>query len=173
MLKIDGLLPFLAFTHLTEVNLIAPGGFDLDDDDIKVIAKAWPRVTELTLGSSELELYLHPRLSLYSLISIAEFCPDTCRLWIAVDASVIPPISARGGEEGIRNHSLVTLGVKGSPIESAVDVAAFLSDLFPNIVNIGLYSEFGMQNEETRRTGRLWDEVDDLLSSVSAEHDDA
>lgn len=165
MMTIHCLRPLLAFTNLTRIRLIPPGGFDFDDDDIIILAKAWPQLEDLVLGPI-LEAQHHPRPTLSALVSVAEFCPNISRLSIVIDASTIPSASTRG----IRNHNLVRLGVRGCPIESATDIAAFLADVFPEIEDIGPYFDILVHNEETERVNDLWDEVQYLIPMLSSVH---
>lgn len=175
MMMFDVLKPLLVFTNLTNVTLNPPNGFNFEVQDIEEIAMAWPRVIYLDLGPISIPQD-RSRSSLHSLIPIAKYCTQIFRLSIMVDATNIAPVSMRRMGQGIRNDSLMFLDVRGSPIRSAIEVAAFLSDIFPEIDCISSTSRGVERTEERVRLARIWREVEGLIPVLSSirkqEHDE-
>ncbi|KAH9929297.1 hypothetical protein B0H21DRAFT_712041 [Amylocystis lapponica] len=74
-------------------------------------------------------------VTLEGLVHLARHCPQLSRLVLALDASVIPD-SDRQSEGGLANDSITKLMVRDSSLEDPIAVAAFLSNLFPNLRRI-------------------------------------
>jgi hypothetical protein len=65
----------------------------------------------------------------------------------------------------LRNCSLMLLEVQGSPIENAMDVAAFLSDIFPDIEEIDSMAG-ASQGVDADRSNQTWDEAGAFLPTL-------
>ncbi|KAF7377906.1 hypothetical protein MSAN_00214300 [Mycena sanguinolenta] len=144
---IDGsiVVPLLRFANLTTIYLSPPVGFDLDDTMTLAIARAWPKVRELSLTAST-----HTRcpssISLLGLKAFAEHCHELTSLTITFDASTVPPFD--DSLKTIASQSSLTfLGVEMSSINDPRAVASFLSPCFPKLANIKTYDYW------------LWDEL--------------
>ncbi|KAJ7466160.1 hypothetical protein B0H11DRAFT_59099 [Mycena galericulata] len=127
------LLPLFMFGHLTRVTLSAPVGFDLDDTAAADVARAWPRITYLTLGAIH-SMHVPSRMTLCALLSFAKFCPCLCHLQLQLDATVVPQWDAqKSDKKRPRQKTLTSLDVLGSPVGPPLAVAAFLSSIFSNL----------------------------------------
>ncbi|KAJ7232472.1 hypothetical protein B0H12DRAFT_1145144 [Mycena haematopus] len=113
------LLPLFTLTTLTWVTLAAPVGLDLDDTGAAEIARAWPRIIAF--------LHIAPRTTLRALLAFARLCPNLWRLSL--------PINARSTAAEARptQRSLTFLNVGESPMDTPLEVAAYLSSIFPKL----------------------------------------
>jgi hypothetical protein len=177
IIRATHLKPLFSFRRLTDVYLHPCGFFDLDDADVQSIAMAWPDIQILYLdGKLEgPEGPERPRATLSGLTSFAEHCKKLCNLTIAVDATVIPIL--KPGPK-ISSESLTELHVLHSPIAQPKQVAAFLSDLFPNLLFISnsdrdFRIDQGIDEVEVDED-EMWLEVEELIpvfASVRAQEE--
>ncbi|KAF7333734.1 hypothetical protein MVEN_02329900 [Mycena venus] len=150
------------FTKLGALFLTAPGGFDLDDPSIARLAAAWPNLKNLWLATVPSDV--EPRLTLQSLRSLAEHCPNLRLLHINVDARSIPPT----GPTRVVHYCLTSINVASSPISGAPPVARYISGLFPNVSEITTAREDEdnddaeeiIQNVKAIQYHNLWKEVE-------------
>lgn len=128
----EALSPLLTFTCLTQV-IIINHGFDLDDENLQIMASAWTCLQALVLITLN-PRHSQPRITINGLVSLVQHCPSLVDLTIAFDASQAY-LRAEGGARSERIH---TLGVSHSPIGDLDKVAALLSDMFPNLCFINV-----------------------------------
>ncbi|KAJ6468638.1 hypothetical protein C8R47DRAFT_803408 [Mycena vitilis] len=162
----------LPFTHLAMLYITSPLGFDIDDEDITALARAWPHLVTLELG---VRFPMHdPRTTLRCLHPLAQHCQRLVRLTIALDATNVPAleldVSAR-----LPGYSLEFLDVAHSLISSPIAVARFLSGVFPKLTTLetirednNLDEEELPQNGEAIQRQNKWKEVLELLPHLSA-----
>ncbi|KAJ7613396.1 hypothetical protein FB45DRAFT_842767 [Roridomyces roridus] len=129
------LSPLFIFENLTSVYLAAPVGFDLDDDSVASLARAWPRIHYLSLVSS-MSKNVPSRATLLALLSFAKHCPFLSSLTLSLDAKVVPTIASGPDTPRPQQRALSSLVVCDSPIDSPLAVAVFLSSLFPRLRNV-------------------------------------
>ncbi|KAJ7259097.1 hypothetical protein B0H12DRAFT_1279178 [Mycena haematopus] len=88
---VDGsiLAAALCFVNLTEIILLPPVGFDIDDAMAWDIARAWPRVHYLSLTAAT-ELHHPSSMSLRGLRAFATHCPELTHLSVTFGASTVP-----------------------------------------------------------------------------------
>ncbi|KAJ7658614.1 hypothetical protein DFH06DRAFT_1327192 [Mycena polygramma] len=160
------LVLLLCFENLTSLHLTSPPGFDLDDETVSQMARAWPRIETLCLAGT-LPSTSRPRATLASLHSIAWHCPRIVALTMAFDGSAVPSPSTASP----RNACLRQLHVLHSPITTPIAMGRCLSGVFPNLDLITTSRE-DMDNEgyaqlqkheEAIRHHRCWKEVSDVL----------
>ncbi|KAJ7838544.1 hypothetical protein B0H13DRAFT_2367414 [Mycena leptocephala] len=145
------LFPLLTLTTLTSVTLAGPVGLDLDDAAAAEIARAWPRITSPDLtGSAFLFLFLN--LCLFSFVPWAYGNVLNVAWW-----NTTPPCPYRqrvparpAAHDALRAASLcpalppslaavpahqraASLHVVESPVGTPLDVAAYLSSIFPRL----------------------------------------
>lgn len=129
--------PLLSFTNLRVVSLEGLSTFSLDDDDIALLASAWPGIEELVLST-----YVdHPVASLptfQSLFCLARSCPKLTALSLVVDTTklVTPSLCVVGC--GVRSSILHDLRLGNSPISSPIAVAHLLRNLYPVLKQVDL-----------------------------------
>lgn len=128
----EALSPLLTFTCLTQV-IIINYGFDLDDENLQIMASAWTCLQALVLITLN-PRHSQPRITINGLVSLVQHCPSLVDLTIAFDASQ----AYLRAEGGARNERIHTLGVSHSPIGDLDKVAALLSDMFPNLCFINV-----------------------------------
>lgn len=135
------------------------GSFCLGNDDLKQMALSWPRLRTLSIHSCSGLDYSTSFITLNGLVPLLEHCPDLCELGIILDAaSVVPmpsPLARPGG--GVSNHNIDSMTVGSSTIQDPRLVAAFLSDILPNL------KEIHWEEDEEYDLSSLWDQVQDLL----------
>ncbi|KAF8218188.1 hypothetical protein K438DRAFT_1796477 [Mycena galopus ATCC 62051] len=140
---IDGsiLAALFCFANLTNIELVPPVGFDIDDTVAQDIARAWPRVKFLRLdGGTDLRHPSYPRMTLLGLKAFAKHCRALVSLFIAFDASTVP--SFNDSPNTVPQFSLTFLHVDIAPINDPPAVAAFMSSLFPNLMEIGVHNDW-------------------------------
>ncbi|KAJ7620859.1 hypothetical protein DFH06DRAFT_1482460 [Mycena polygramma] len=159
------------FSGLTTLSIMSPVGFDLDDAAVDLLAKAWPRLRELTLQTNIMAPPIH--LTLNALRSLAAHCPQLRSLDIEFDPTSVPP--AREGDRVVQ-ESLESLSVGCSPILKPGPVARYLSSLFPNLRSISTAreDEDNEDPEEVENQGqaisyhRRWKEVEEHIPDYVA-----
>ncbi|KAJ7841557.1 hypothetical protein B0H13DRAFT_2676771 [Mycena leptocephala] len=158
----EALRPLFAFTNLTTVLLRPYFGFDLDDNTVTEMAKAWPRVEELTLtfGMDQHLALVRTEVTLNGVREIARHSSNLRELELLFDASDVPQLDA-----SIHQTSLIKLEVACSPISSSGPTAIFLSHLFPNLKSVNSYCCSANNGEPS--AVRRWQNVATLLEGVS------
>jgi hypothetical protein len=156
------LRPLFAFTNLTTVLLRPYFGFDIDDNTVTEMAKAWPRVEELTLtfGMDQHLALVRTEVTLNGVREIARHCSNLRELELFFDATNVPRLDA-----AIQQTSLIRLEVACSPISSSGPTAIFLSHLFPNLKSVNSYCSLTDNGEPS--AVRRWENVATLLKGVS------
>ncbi|KAJ6461927.1 hypothetical protein C8R47DRAFT_1027164 [Mycena vitilis] len=162
MLNARALGKLSGFRGITNVSIMAPVGFNLDDAAVDLVAAAWPYLENLTLETRVLSPPIH--LTFHAIRSLALLCPRLQSLDIEFDATSTPPSSC---DEHVVNGSLENLRVGTSPIAKPAQVARYLSRIFPNLSSITTVRG-GQDNEdpeEVERHGeaiswhRMWKQV--------------
>jgi len=151
---ISPLLQFRCISHLTCAQAVVGlnAGLDLDDSDVACIAKAWPCLKFISIcppGS------VPSRLTLRALIPFAEYCPELEDLSMKMNATAVElnDYEEKPGK-GLYGSRLWRIHVFDSPIGNPACVAAFISDICPNVRRIS--SAFG---PDERKPSRKWYEV--------------
>ena len=62
--------PLLYFSHTSEFKYTGPCCLDLDDSDVALMAKAWPRLKSFIIRVASL------RLTYHAFLPFAEYCPE-------------------------------------------------------------------------------------------------
>jgi len=113
---------------------------------VKAMAKAWPCLKTLSLAKNYTPM--HPsHVTLGGLILFAEFCLNLSTLCIVFHTQDIEKAEV-GTIQGVKNMALKALRVLTSPISLLGKVAAFLLDVFPNLVCITNSDKEGGEEEE-------------------------
>ncbi|KAJ7658700.1 hypothetical protein DFH06DRAFT_1407147 [Mycena polygramma] len=120
--------PLLVFANLSSIVIGAGCGFAVDDEIADEMARAWPSLTNL-------RLLFRTRATLRCLRSFAHHCPRLIYLHMSLDASSPPPPPHSDGFP-IQQTSLHEFNPSRSAIESPVDIARFLSRLFPGLTKV-------------------------------------
>ncbi|KAJ7615594.1 hypothetical protein DFH06DRAFT_1062672 [Mycena polygramma] len=169
----DDLVPFstlqrlFAFRGLVTLNLTFVVGFNLDDNNVAELARAWPQMEVLLLPGQSTAIT--PRATLACLSSFARYCPHLHTLGIALDATALLKADSSHGHQ----QCLQLIDVGYSPIKEPSAVARFVSAVFPKVKTIDTFQDNHDENEdETQHPAsiyrRLWGEVLHALPEVVA-----
>jgi hypothetical protein len=123
------------------------------------MADAWPRLRSLDICYFR-EYDVHTKVTVFGLLPLSN-CAYLKSLTINLD-STIPDIQTfRKADGTFYNGSLSYLAVGYSPIEDPEAVAAFLSNVFPNLTNIDAWDlDGGFDRDlEEGSAGQLWERV--------------
>jgi hypothetical protein len=134
--------PLQVFKNLTHLILDVRLPFDLDNDALRDMAICWPRLQNLRFGG-ELSIRRRSRITLHGLILLVEHCPYLCELAIVITAFLDEPYSTRKQGTGIYNEAITCLDLGSSSCRGMDAVAAFLYDLFPNLLTIRVARDGG------------------------------
>ncbi|KAJ7060516.1 hypothetical protein C8F01DRAFT_195809 [Mycena amicta] len=167
---LDGaaLLPLSRFSNLTIVFIQSSVGLRIDDTILWELAPAWPKLKQLELNSGS-HTQVPPSTTLDALRALAKFCPDLSAVCMPVDASSVPAFEPYR-DDHISQETLKSYHFQQSPISDPAGVAAFLSDIFPNMTQI--QTTFDEDNDEememVERLTALWKEVRKLLPAFAS-----
>ncbi|KAJ7142952.1 hypothetical protein C8R44DRAFT_974416 [Mycena epipterygia] len=160
------------FVNLTSISLVSPIGIDLDNTAVSELARAWPRVETLDLSARHCASP-RPRVTLECLHSFARHCPNLAELTMTFDGTEVPT-SDIGSTNRVFQDRLRTLNVDHSAISTAIDVARFLSAIFPRLMYI-MTREVPCERPDLDEVDRqriefhnLWNQVDELLPDLVA-----
>ncbi|KAK7036084.1 hypothetical protein R3P38DRAFT_2616734 [Favolaschia claudopus] len=165
--------PLFCFVNLTSISIASKSGIRLHDEEMEIIARAWPRLRSLDLW----ERVECQTLSLRSLSIIAEHCPVLETLALSLNTTVIPELPPSDGRQPISQQlALHELDVNRSPISApSLLTGRFLSSIFPNLsVVTSELDKFGLdelgEDEDSELTAYhgLWKEVESQLSVFKA-----
>jgi hypothetical protein len=126
----DMMRPLLSFVNLQEMIICTCHNFELGNDFLDEVTKAWPKLHTLRLGCYGWGG--RSSITLAGFIPLIQRCPDLTYLGLVVDATVVDhslniPVSST---------KITTLYLGDSKIEDSASVAAYLSGLFPNLTSI-------------------------------------
>jgi hypothetical protein len=133
----------LVFPNMVEVSLNIPLAFRLGNGVLRDISTSWPRLRSLHIntrggwaGQSQITLAgLIPLLSL----------PQLAQLSIVVNAAVVDQ-TVNMPPTGVSNTKIFNLHLADSVIRNEHSVAAFLSDILPNVRKINSWCPGAAQN---------------------------
>ncbi|KAJ7617622.1 hypothetical protein DFH06DRAFT_1107359 [Mycena polygramma] len=158
------------FGNLVILSLRIPGGFDLDDAMVLLLARAWPNLRELELVPDEV-LPGDRRVTLATLRVFADNCPDLTYLGIELNAHEIPASELDDSEQRTIHTSLTNLLLGHSPIDDTFAVASFLSSIFPRLLVIETRQMYANREpgdhrwaEGTVEYSRRWEAVQETLN---------
>ncbi|KAF7333422.1 hypothetical protein MVEN_02358000 [Mycena venus] len=161
---------------ITPTPPVAPAGFDIDDTTAWDMARAWPKIQSLELGTST-ELLHSTRMTLHGYRAFAKHCENLHNLKLAVDASTVPPFD-RSPDTRISQHRLRTIDVLKSPISDPRAVARFMSGLFPRLADISTLNDWRWDDlieteddaeiEEARALHTRWKQVEALVPMIAS-----
>ncbi|KAI0769992.1 hypothetical protein C8Q74DRAFT_1202082 [Fomes fomentarius] len=158
MLDGEVIQPLYKLCNLMDLNLEMRGPFEVSDDDLAAMARAWPDITTLELGcGSRYYTALEKYVATFSgLMTLARRCPklETMRVPLDPDLERVPIFRPALGAE--HSGAMQVLNVGQSKIEDPVGVASILSDIFPGLVEIEHdwpHEESAWEDEENEITG--------------------
>ncbi|KAH7884927.1 hypothetical protein F5I97DRAFT_1928342 [Phlebopus sp. FC_14] len=131
-LDITLITPLLAFHSLTTVDLDLFSSAGLDDEAFDVMAKTWPNLRTLALGTCDVSR-AKPLATINALISLLTHCPNLESLHFVFDGSVPPPAEI---PHDVQNNRITKLQVGHSSIEDVNAIASCLGQLMPRLKKI-------------------------------------
>jgi hypothetical protein len=165
----DMFRPLLAFTNMAELTIYTPHAFGLGNEILRDIAASWIQLRSLRLGTLR-GWAGRSRITLAGLIPLLSL-PKLERLNIVINASTVdytldmPPT-------GLSNTKITQLFLADSVIQNAHSVAAFLSDVLPNVRQIHSWNETVARNASVSPAGAKkyrvrWLEVATLIETIA------
>ncbi|KAG1864842.1 hypothetical protein F4604DRAFT_1782232 [Suillus subluteus] len=134
-LTLGDFIPLTCFESLGRIDISINHSIHLDDDDLRSLVSAWPHLYSFSLNDTA-GWRVKSGITQIGLIAMLDCCPDLQKLCLALNTDAFIEVSS--DREGIENTAVRTLGLADSLIEAraTVAVAAFLSDIFPNLTTI-------------------------------------
>ncbi|GBE80117.1 hypothetical protein BKA93DRAFT_823649 [Sparassis latifolia] len=127
---------FCSLRELTLDTLERP--LALDDDALRGMALAWPQLGSLNLIGTR-SRGAQTAVTLDALVTLVRHCPHLVTLQIPLSAAHTQMTPGRRPGGGYVNGNIQSLHLDASSAGDAAEVAAFLSDLFPNLRMIRPY----------------------------------
>jgi len=158
------LKPLLQFVHLRHLSLSAHP-FELTDAEVKVMAMAWPNLEDLYYWQYQYTspgglTNTVPTTSPRGLLWLATHCRKLRALTFTFRASINDAEYFTDDEVALgAGHNLNFLDVGFSEIESAEEVARFISRVFPNLTLL-VFRNGGAESEPNTER---WEEVQALI----------
>lgn len=151
-LKFADFLPIFKFPNLQNLTIDTDLHLEeLSDDLLEAISLAWPRLRDLHLGP-RLHSESFSGFTLEGLLHLADRCTDLQSLYLFFEAWAESSSTERPGR-GITCPSMTSFGVGDSPVDDTLEIAAFLSDVFPNA---HIWSRWDDLEEETDSEDDIW-----------------
>ncbi|EPQ52505.1 hypothetical protein GLOTRDRAFT_140231 [Gloeophyllum trabeum ATCC 11539] len=155
------LKPLKPFSMLRTLRIDVEYALNLSDETLEEFASCWPLITRLDLCTdNNADPSNLPRVMVtpLGLISLVKLCPDLEQLSIVFDATKIRLVEGQRPGRGVSGKKTTSLDVGKSPISDALDVAEFLSDLFPSLEEVE--TEWGRGTREQEH----WALVDSAIT---------
>ncbi|KAH7929960.1 hypothetical protein BV22DRAFT_93819 [Leucogyrophana mollusca] len=161
-LTLDNFSPLLSCRNLRAFSIKSGYLFVLDDHDLGQMARAWPHLEILELGTSHGWEGLS-QITLQGLTPLLRHCPLLRTLGLSLNATTVGPRRARPGK-GICNTHLKELTLGDSRISKPAYVAAFLSAVLPCVTSIKAWDDGVIYNSKYKRR---WVQVTNLLGAFA------
>ncbi|KAJ7692890.1 hypothetical protein B0H17DRAFT_1060924 [Mycena rosella] len=133
-IKTSALQRLLCFRNLEIVRLHVDGGWDIDDEMVGQMARAWPNARILALRPIDAFNKFARRVSLAALRALSLHCPKLTSLDLDVNASFVPTLHVAPDNEDAHPQpqtALTILWIGYAPISDPRAVADFLFAIFP------------------------------------------
>ncbi|KAH9949841.1 hypothetical protein B0H21DRAFT_687727 [Amylocystis lapponica] len=175
----DTLRPLLTLRRIREFKIALRNPLMLDNAFVHDLARAWPDLHTLELGTEWRREHATPGVTLKGLIPLVQHCPALEMLGIAVDtdvAEIAADYALLRPGRGASNSKVVMLLMGTSRLdedrEARVMVAGFLSDLFPRVRFID--SAWGHQgtlidvdeDDADDEEHKMWEELQGLVREL-------
>jgi hypothetical protein len=168
ILSSEALRPLLAFNNLTSISYQLYPGVDFDDDFLEEMAQAWPSLHTLQFDTDVL-LVSPPQATLKCLIPFARNCPDLETLGVRMNATHVPEFTQVRGDRLSHPLDYMYLGTSRIDTENEGSIAAFISNLFPDLQDMFVFeSETQLLPETLEAHATSWKRVSKLLPVFSS-----
>jgi hypothetical protein len=152
-------IPLMRFSSLKIVKLAPFCMSLLDDDALGSIAKSWPYLEELNLGTRYF-WKTRPRITFHGLVAVLSSCLNLKALGLVFDATKLDPPAAEKPGGGISNTNVTTFHVGCSPIEEPLHVAVALSAILPCLTKINVeFTTWPLEGPDRDLRAAKWGEV--------------
>ncbi|RPD64586.1 hypothetical protein L226DRAFT_40872 [Lentinus tigrinus ALCF2SS1-7] len=163
----EAIRPLLNLHQLASFSLFGWETLDIDNSFVAELASAWPALKTLHLRPSSDPQFLSdaaPSVTLAGLLPLASLCPELRAVSLAINVDVDVPAPELRPYRQVTESRLreLHIGLTGPP-RDPVQIAAFLSDHFPWLYNVGYYPRPGASIE----TRRGWGIVQALRCNLS------
>ncbi|KAG2148002.1 hypothetical protein DEU56DRAFT_730543 [Suillus clintonianus] len=134
----DILQPLFVCCGLRTLSIRMSSPFTLDDDDLKMMASAWPLLEELELIDLRPHLFFPIRsrtaeITFRGLISLLKLCPNLYYFDLALDATKLDGLQGDKPGGGVCNRLVKYARLIDSPIGDPKVVAHILLDILPEL----------------------------------------
>ncbi|KAH8090988.1 hypothetical protein BXZ70DRAFT_488191 [Cristinia sonorae] len=156
--------PLLSLSSLQRLILVVFWPWEASDEFIDTMARAWPHLEDFHFDpSSKWSTPLAESrcgITLRAIESLARHCPALKFVNVPFDGTLPPPsnVKAEYPASVAQNTALTKIGLGFLATDSAAEIAAFLSRLFPKLEYV-----------ETVDISAQWDEVSNLLRTSAGE----
>ncbi|PSR72268.1 hypothetical protein PHLCEN_2v11860 [Hermanssonia centrifuga] len=133
----------------------------MDNSAILELAKAWPALSTLRLGSNGSRAV--SRITLRGLDHIIKHCRDLRSLSIVINAQ--DPPTVLDDMPTCCNKRITTINFADSLLSNPSDVVAYLSVLFPGLVEIQTHRNLDMETKD------LWRQVTTMIPAMRRAHE--
>lgn len=127
------LQPLTLLHNLRELRIDLEDSISLNDTELVDLARGWPLLQVLKLGS--MDGSSTKRVTLRGLLLLSSTCPKLREVSLSVDCRMVP---IKGVRAGVCSFSLEKTTFRKSPIKDTYLVAAFLLTHFPSITSVKL-----------------------------------
>ncbi|OAX39259.1 hypothetical protein K503DRAFT_856137 [Rhizopogon vinicolor AM-OR11-026] len=162
------LAPLTFFDSLGRIDINVDYAISLNDDDLKSLVTSWPHLYYFSLNNVS-GWRIKSGVTHIGLLAMLELCPDLQTLYIALNTDAFREVPSDRPGEGVENRSLQTLGLIDSTVDSGktVVVAAFLSDIFPNLTDIAAWDSATMsQRPNAVVYSERWKHVCEIVQGI-------
>ncbi|KAG1815412.1 hypothetical protein EV424DRAFT_1102424 [Suillus variegatus] len=160
-------IPLTCFESLSRIDIDINHSIHLDDDDLRSLVSAWPHLYSFSLNDTA-GWRTKSGITQIGLIAMLDCCPELQKLCIALNTDAF--IEVPSDREGIENTAMRTIGLADSLIEACatVAVAAFLSDIFPNLTTIVAWDSVVMSRRLNAGTyAERWKHVSEQVNGMN------
>ncbi|CAL1712136.1 unnamed protein product [Somion occarium] len=155
------LQPFLKFQAMSSFKLDAQWCYDLDDAFMDVVASAWRQLHSLRLDpNGSWPSHRVCKLTITGLLPLVQRCPCISDIEGHFEGRVPEMSDTDRPGNGYEAQDVMSINVGDAEVPNTRAVAAFLSDVFPQLDFI-----FCWEDEETNRHAGRWGKVVDLAKS--------
>jgi hypothetical protein len=143
-ITLNTLSPLFPFTNLSDIQITLDESVELNDAELRTVAKAWPNLRILRLF--ERTTTWSPRVTLFGLLSLLALCPKLEELTLRMDASELP-IFAQLKDMKPSPH-LHSLDVCTSPLKDVPGMVAFLALAIPRLRSLSFGWRYSSQLDQ-------------------------
>lgn len=161
------IMPLAQFGSIDTLIIDIKCSIHLTDEDLSSLASAWPHLRALSLNKTH--GWVKSGITQVGLLKIVECCPKLQTLCIAINTDTFREVPLERPGRGIQNRNIQTLAFADSVITSCATtvVAAFLSDVFPNLHDVTAWKSDQMRKRQGANIyATHWDNVSQQVKGM-------